>query len=63
MGRRAQEIKIVVHKPDDLESVFNRKEVQDFWSEKIAAILRRNGVTKEDCAYLLQEIERRYGDS
>lgn len=62
MGRKAQEIKIVVHKPDNLESVFNRKEVQDFWTEKIAAILKRNGVTREDCTYLLQEIERRYGD-
>lgn len=58
-----QKIEIVVHKPDNLESVFNRKEVQDFWTEKLAAILTRNGITKEDCAYLLQEIDRRYGDS
>lgn len=62
MGRKAQEIKIVVHKPDNLESVFNRKEVQDFWAERITAILKRNRATKEDCTYLLQEIERRYGD-
>ena len=52
MGRKAQEIKIVVHKLDNLENVFNRKEVQDFWTEKIAAILKRNGVTKDDCEYL-----------
>lgn len=58
-----QKIKIAVHKPDNLKSVFNRKEVQDFWTEKLAAILKRNGITKEDCAYLLQEIDRRYGDS
>ena len=58
-----QKIKIAVHKPDNLKSVFTRKEVQDFWTEKLAAILKRNGITKEDCAYLLQEIDRRYGDS
>ena len=58
-----QKIEIVVHKPDNLKSVFDRKEVQDFWIEKLAAILKRNGITKGDCAYLLQEIDRRYGDS
>lgn len=41
-----QKIKIVVHKPDNLESVFNRKEVQDFWTEKITAILKRTRLQK-----------------
>lgn len=53
MARKKQNIKICVHIVENMDSVFNREEVQDFWIEKMAAILRKSGITQADYEKLL----------
>lgn len=35
MARKAQEIKIVVHKPEDIQKVFWNEKTKEFWREII----------------------------
>lgn len=53
MARKKQNIKICVHIVGNMDSVFNREEVQEFWTEKMAAILRKSGITQADYEKLL----------
>lgn len=53
MARKKQNIKICVHIVENMDSVFNREEVQEFWTEKMAALLRKSGITQADCGKLL----------
>lgn len=53
MVRKKQNIKICVHIVENMDSVFNREEVQDFWTEKMVAILRKSGITQADYEKLL----------
>lgn len=53
MARKKQNIKICVHIVENMDSVFNREEVQEFWTEKMVAILRKSGITQADYEKLL----------
>lgn len=48
MARRSQSIKIVVHTVADMEAVFNRDEVMDFWVEKALEMIRKSGLNEEE---------------
>ena len=40
MAGKKQEIRIVVHMPKQVASVFNREQAEEFWIEKISGKIR-----------------------
>ena len=54
MARRGKEIKIVVHTPSNLSTVFQAENVEDFWLEKMSAKIKESSLTKQDLQSLLE---------
>ena len=47
MVGKKQEIRIVVHMPEQVSSVFSREQAEEFWIEKISGKVRESGLTKQ----------------
>ncbi len=48
MAGKSRVIEMVLHKTEDIGSVFDREEVQEFWLEKMRAAMIKNGIDKEE---------------
>lgn len=47
MARKNQQIIVIVHKPEDMASIYKKADVMEFWKEKIAKAINENNVL--DC--------------
>lgn len=55
MAGKKQEIRIVVHMPKQVASVFSREQAEEFWIEKISGKIRESGLTKQQRKQLLDK--------
>lgn len=55
MAGKSRIIEMVVHKTEDISSVFDREEVQEFWLEKMRAAMIKNGIDKEEYLKMYQK--------
>lgn len=56
MARRNQEIKIVVHTPQNFSMAFRAEDVEDFWMEKMSVKIKESGFTKKELQCLFKNI-------
>ncbi len=56
MARRNQNIKIVVHTPQNFSMTFRAEDVQDFWMEKISGKIKESGIKNQELQRLLKNI-------
>lgn len=56
MAGKKQEIRIVVHMPEQASSVFGREQAEEFWTGKIAEKVRQSGLTKQQQRELLRNL-------
>lgn len=56
MAGKKQEIRIVVHMPKQVASVFSREQAEEFWIEKISGKIRESGLTKQQRKQLLDKV-------
>lgn len=56
MAGKKQEIRIVVHMPEQASSVFDREQAEEFWTGKISEKVRKSGLTKQQQRQLLQNL-------
>lgn len=54
MARRNQNIKIVVHTPQNFSMAFRAEDVQDFWMEKISGKIKESGIKNQELQRLLK---------
>ena len=56
MARRNQNIKIVVHTPQNFSMTFRAEDVQDFWMEKISGKIKESCIKNQELQRLLKNI-------
>lgn len=54
MALRCQEIKIVVHTPENLSAVFRAENMEEFWIEKMLDKMGESRLTKQEWQDLLE---------
>lgn len=54
MAKRNQNIKIVVHTPQNFSMTFRAEDVEDFWMEKMSGKIKESGLTKQELQRLLK---------
>ena len=45
MSRKNQQIIVVVHRSEDMASIFKKKDVKEFWKEKISKTIDKSNVS------------------
>ena len=55
MARKNQQIIVVVHRPEDMASIYKKTDVMDFWKEKIVKEIIKSNVL--DC-YNIKKIQK-----
>ena len=55
MARKNQQIVVVVHRPENMESIYKKADVMEFWKEKIAKAINENNVL--DC-YNIKDFQK-----
>ena len=55
MARKNQQIIVVVHRPEDMASIYKKADVMEFWKEKIAKAINENNVL--DC-YNIKDFQK-----
>jgi len=58
MARKSQNIKIVIHTPENMASVLFNEQVTSFWKEKIDKKINENNLDKEEREYLRKNWNR-----
>ena len=58
MARKNQQIIVVVHRAEDMASIYNKTEVTEFWKEKISKAINKSNVS--DC-YNIEKIQKLSG--
>ncbi len=54
MASRNQNIKIVVHTPQNFSMAFRAEDVQDFWMEKISGKIKESDIKNQELQRLLK---------
>lgn len=57
MAGKKQEIRIVVHMPEQVTSVFSREQAEEFWIKKISGKVRESGLTKQQRKQLIHNLD------
>lgn len=55
MARKNQQIVVVVHRPENMASIYKKTDVMEFWKEKIAKAINKNNVL--DC-YNIKDFQK-----
>lgn len=55
MAGKKQEIKLVVHIPEQVSSVFHKEQVEEFWIEKISSSIQKSSLTKQEQQKIFSE--------
>ena len=55
MARKNQQSIVVVHRPEDMASIYKKTDVMDFWKEKIVKAINKSNVL--DC-YNIKKIQK-----
>lgn len=56
MARKRQEIKVVLHKPEKMDSD-RSSQIEDFWEEVILQLIEKCNLTEDKRKYLRQYID------
>lgn len=56
MPRKNQQIIVVVHRPEDMASIYKKTDVMEFWKEKISKAINKSNVS--DCYYNIEKIQK-----